>query len=148
MLEERKQKEKNHYNKQAEEIIKKNYTNFDWCYGAKKYELILGIPFRFTEEKTKEIIGKKIKKGKITHLLDYDCGNGIHSIFPVKWGAKVYGIDISQKSIEIAKEWARRENVEKQTTFLVMDCEKLEFPNDFFYIIFLTVVRFPVQIGR
>ena len=134
MLKLRKQIERNHYNKQAEEIIKKNYINFDSQYGSKKCGPILGIPLHFTEEKMKEIINNK--REEITYLLDYGCGSGIHSIFPAKCGAKVYGIDISQKSIEIAKEWARREGIEKQTTFLVMDCEKLEFPENFFDIVF------------
>jgi len=107
MIELRKQIEKNHYNKQVEEIIETNYLNFDWRYGSKKCGPILGIPFRFTEEKIKEIIHKKKGGEEIIRLLDFGCGTGIHSIFPAKWGAEVYGIDISEKSIEIAKEWAK-----------------------------------------
>ncbi|KPJ56999.1 hypothetical protein AMJ49_03085 [Parcubacteria bacterium DG_74_2] len=135
MLELRKKTEKNHYNKEAEEIIKKNYINFDWQqYGSKRYGPILGIPFRFTEEKIKEIINEK--KGEMVHLLDYGCGMGVHAIFPAKLGAKVYGIDISEKELNIAKEWAKREDVERQTEFLVMDCEELNFADNFFDIIF------------
>ncbi|PIU75490.1 MAG: hypothetical protein COS76_00540 [Candidatus Portnoybacteria bacterium CG06_land_8_20_14_3_00_39_12] len=134
MYEVRKKIEKNHYNKQVEEIIKKSFIDFDWRYGSKACGPILGLPFHFIEKKIKEIIGSK-KEGTV-YLLDYGCGTGVHSIFPAKCGAKVYGIDISEKSLEIAREWAKREGVEKQTEFLVMDCEKLEFPDDFFDIVF------------
>ena len=136
-MELRKQIEKDHYNRQAEKIIQRDYDNFDWVrYGSKKFGPILGIPFRFCEKKIQEIIDRKRERGQAVYFLDYGCGNGIHSIFPAKWGAKVYGIDISGQSIEIAKEWAKREGVERQATFLVMDCEKLEFPENFFDIVF------------
>jgi ubiquinone/menaquinone biosynthesis C-methylase UbiE len=129
----RKQTEKDLYNKRAEEIIKKKNYLIVGQYGSKRYGPIVSIPIRFAEEKIKEIINNK--REEIT-LLDYGCGMGIHSIFPAKLGAKVYGIDISEKSLEIAKERARQEGVERQATFLVMDCEKLEFPANFFDIIF------------
>jgi len=134
---ERKKIEKEHYNKQAGEIIKKNYLNFDWKkYGSQRQGPILGTPFRFTEEKIKKIIKKKREKEEALYFLDYGCGMGVHSIFPAKLGAEVYGIDISDKSIEMAKEWAKREGVEGQTTFRVMDCEKVEFQDNCFDIVF------------
>lgn len=68
--------------------------------------------------------------------MDYGCGMGVHSIFPAKCGAKVYGIDISEKLLEIAKEWAKRERIEERTEFLRMDCERTEFPDNFFDIVF------------
>jgi len=133
-MELRKKIEKRHYDEQAKEIILKNYTSFDAGYGSKSCGQILGIPFRFTEEKIKAIIDNK--KGEDIRLLDYGCGTGVHSIFPAKCGAKVYGIDISKKLSKVAKEWAKREKVDRQTEFLVMDCEKLIFPDNFFDIIF------------
>ena len=64
MLEERKQKEKNHYNKKVEEIINKDYLGFDWQYGSKKHGPILSISSGITEEKIKEIIHKRRKEGR------------------------------------------------------------------------------------
>ena len=133
-MEARKKIEKNHYNKQAEEIIKKNYIGFNWKqYGAERFGPILGAPFRFIEERLRRIIEKK---REVINFLDYGCGTGVHSIFPAKIGAKVYGIDISEKSLEIAKKWAEQEGVKEQVKFLVMDCERLEFPENFFDIVF------------
>lgn len=135
MFELRKKIEKNHYNKSAEGIIKRNYANFDWqSYGSKKYGPIFRVPSGFAEEKIKEIINSK--KEKTFYVLDYGCGAGINSIFLAKCGPKVYGIDISEKSLEIGKEWAKRQGVEEKIEFLVMDCEELKFPDNFFDIVF------------
>ncbi len=68
-------------------------------------------------------------------LLDYGCGNGVHATFPAKHGAQVVAIDLSEKSLEIAKERARREGVADKISFLKMDCEKLEFPDNSFDVI-------------
>lgn len=70
-------------------------------------------------------------------VLDYGCGNGIHSGFLVKSGAKkVVGIDLSEKSLVIARERAMREGIEEKIEFLKMDCEKMDFPDNSFDIIF------------
>jgi len=64
-------------------------------------------------------------------ILDYGCGNGVHAEFLAQTGAKkVIGIDLSEKSLEIAR---KREN---RVEFLKMDCEKMEFPDCYFDIIF------------
>jgi SAM-dependent methyltransferase len=75
-----------------------------------------------------------IKKGD--SLLDYGCGNGIHSILPAKLGATVMGIDLSKKSLAIAKERAKRENIERKVTFKQMDCEALRIDSRTFDCVF------------
>lgn len=77
---------------------------------------------------------KNIRRGR--SVLDYGCGNGIHSILPAKLGAHVFGVDISRESLRIARTRAKKENVEKYTTFKAMDCEKLEFPARMFDVVF------------
>jgi len=78
---------------------------------------------------------RKFSKDKI--VLDYGCGNGVHTIFLIKAGAKkVVGIDLSEKSLEIARERIKREGLEGKVEFLKMDCEKMDFPANYFDIIF------------
>lgn len=69
-------------------------------------------------------------------VLDYGCGNGIHSFAPLRFGAKkVIGVDLSEKSLEMARERAKREGLEDKVEFIRMDCEKLDFPNGYFDLI-------------
>lgn len=69
-------------------------------------------------------------------VLDYGCGNGVHSVFPVKWGAeKVIGIDLSEPSLQIAREKAKKEGVADKIEFLAMDCERMSFPDNAFDVI-------------
>jgi ubiquinone/menaquinone biosynthesis C-methylase UbiE len=70
-------------------------------------------------------------------ILDYGCGNGVHSVALIKMGAKkVIGIDLSEKSLKVARERIKKDNLEEKAEFLKMDCEKMEFSEDFFDIIF------------
>ena len=64
-------------------------------------------------------------------FLDYGCGNGIHSMFPAECGAEVTGIDLSEKSLEIA-----RKRTNNKIPFLLMDCEKMNFQDNSFDIVF------------
>ncbi len=61
-------------------------------------------------------------------LLDYGCGTGLHVIHPAACGAEVTGIDLSEDSLDIARERVRRAGVERNVSFLQMDCENLQFP--------------------
>ncbi len=70
-------------------------------------------------------------------VLDYGCGNGLHSIFLAKAGVKkVVGIDLSEESLVIAREKIKKEGLDNIVEFIVMDCEKMEFPDNYFDIIF------------
>lgn len=111
MLEQRKQIEIKHYDQKAKELgrgpASSNLASFKFVY-------------KLLKEKC---------RGKL--VLDYGCGNGIHTIAIAKMGVKkVIGIDLSEKSLEIARRLAP--NVE----FLAMDCEKMEFPDNYFDVIF------------
>jgi len=68
-------------------------------------------------------------------ILDYGCGHGMHSVLPAKLGAEVYAIDLSKESLKIAKERAKKENIEEKIKFIEMDCEKLDFPDNYFDVI-------------
>lgn len=127
-MEKRKQKEIEYYDKKAEEWLKtKSKKERRDEFRKPKLFLLESYAFlsKFLKDKCK---GKKI--------LDYGCGSGIHSIWLTEYGGEVVGIDLSEKSLAIAKEKARRLNLADKLQFLLMDCEKLSFPNDSFDIIF------------
>jgi len=74
----------------------------------------------------KELIrASKVKPGK---ALDLGCGTGIKSIFLVKNGFSVTGIDISETAINYAKENAKKENI--NIDFFVHDATDLRFLKD------------------
>jgi len=71
-------------------------------------------------------------------VLDYGCGPGWLSVKLAERGAQVYGIDISEKCISVAK---RRFHslpvpVNFKVRFDVMDAHSLEFSDDFFDFVF------------
>ncbi|MFA5386567.1 MAG: class I SAM-dependent methyltransferase [Candidatus Paceibacterota bacterium] len=125
-MEQRKQKEIEYYNRQAQRVLeirevdKVDFEGF--------YPLVLSS-YSFLYR----LIEKFCRKGEV---LDYGCGNGIHSVFIAKQGAEVIGIDLSEKSLEIATKRIKKEEMEDKIEFLKMDCEKLDFPNNFFDVIF------------
>lgn len=111
-MEERKLKEIELYNKKA-----KNQDKMFNPLGLEGYVYFKNI----CENK---ISGKKI--------LDYGCGNGIHAEWLTPISSKLLAIDLSKESLKVAKERVISEKAE----FIVMDCEKLEFENENFDVVF------------
>lgn len=89
---------------------------------------------------------KRIFSGK--KFLDYCCGRGRMSIFLAKNGAEVIGIDISDVSIKKAKEEAIKQELKDRPTFLLMDGEKLEFPDNTFDVIICSGVLHHLDINK
>jgi len=128
-MEERKQIEANYYDKKSADLLAKGkgvleLTDFE---GFKPQVL---SSFKFLYELLAE-------NSKDKDILDYGCGNGIHSFFPIENGArKVIGIDLSEKSLEVARLRAEKMGLSSERVqFLKMDCEKLEFADNTFDII-------------
>ncbi|MCD6177873.1 class I SAM-dependent methyltransferase [bacterium] len=126
-MEERKQKEIEYYDRKAEEMLEKSLKDIrgdfegfvfrdleSWCFC---YELL-----------------KKYSKNK--KVLDYGCGNGIHSIFLAQYAREVVAIDLSEKSLEVARKLAERNGVQQKIKFLKMDCENMNFEDNSFDVIF------------
>lgn len=67
-------------------------------------------------------------------ILDYGCGTGIHLKYLADIGKSVVGIDLSKKSLELAKRKIEKDNLNAKV--LVMDCESLDFPDSSFDVIF------------
>lgn len=127
-MELRKQKEIEYYDTRAEKWLKDS-SEHKWQGDFEGFRLDLLAGYNFCYQLLKEHCrGKKI--------LDYGCGNGIHAVFLAKSGGEVTGIDLSEPSLQIAKERARHEGVQDKIVFLKMDCETMDFDNNSFDIIF------------
>ena len=61
-------------------------------------------------------------------VLDVGCGDGINSVLLAQRGGAVTGVDISQKSIDVARHRGRANGVETQTTFICSPIELLDIP--------------------
>ncbi len=72
-----------------------------------------------------KILPKYLKHGKI---LDIGCGTGEDLKFLSKFGFELYGIDLSEKMVEIAKKKVRNAKIFRLD---VREVDKL-FPNDYF----------------
>lgn len=56
-------------------------------------------------------IAKIFKKFGINKVLDLGCGSGRHTVYLIKKGFRVYGIDIAEEGIKITKEWLKEEEL-------------------------------------
>jgi len=127
-MEQRKEKEKSHYENLAKkwrEIHENNNQQSD----IENYDINIFSSYRFSKDWLKQNVKPKMK------ILDYGCGHGMHSILPAKLDAKVYAIDFSGESLKIGEQRAKKEGVENRINFIQMDCEKLNFPDNYFDII-------------
>jgi len=78
----------------------------------------------------------KYSDSKSLTVLDYGCGKGYDSLKLLESGAKVFGIDISEKYIESARNLAIKNNhQETEFNFQVMDAHNLTFENDTFDLV-------------
>ncbi|PJE58662.1 MAG: hypothetical protein COU83_02660 [Candidatus Portnoybacteria bacterium CG10_big_fil_rev_8_21_14_0_10_40_22] len=119
----RKQKEIEHYD-QAASTFNQPLANAD----IEGWQHLRFASYRFCQAYLKNRChGKK--------LLDYGCGNGLHSIFPTQQDANVIGIDLSENSLKLARLRAQKLSLSDRIKFIKMDCEALEFPDHSFDII-------------
>jgi ubiquinone/menaquinone biosynthesis C-methylase UbiE len=104
-------------------------------YGSQAIPLPFAAPYRYAEMM---ISGFHLQSPEKLKFLDLCCGTGIHSIYPAKREFNVYGIDISAKSIEAAKQLASKNHVSDRCTFIVEDATQIDFPDSFFDIVFIS----------
>ena len=97
-----------------------NYNKF-----AKEYEL---LTYKLEKKTRKEVYSliKNSLRGK--KVLDVGCGSGQDARYYVKNGAKVWGVDISKKEIEIA-------NRKIKGNFVVGGMDKLPYRNNTFDLV-------------
>jgi len=124
-MEERKKIEIDHYNKKGGELLNSKDKNV----GPKGLDLFEMSSYKFLVKYLKD-------KCKNRDILDYGCGSGVHSFWLAELGARVTAIDLSDKLLEVAKREKEEAHKDCSTQFLLMDCEKLEFKDNSFDIIF------------
>jgi len=107
--------------KQSDEIKLKNY-------GSRDNDEFLRAPYEYIENNLLKNINEK-------NVLDYCCGSGLYSVIPALKKANVFGVDISDKSIEVAKKRAEILKISNRCNFIVGDAEELEFDDNFFDVI-------------
>ena len=86
---------------------------------------------RFNKEFRFRILGRLYGK----EVLDVGCGQGENSILLAKLGARVTGVDISSKSIEIAKARAGISKVGESVRFVQSPLETAEFSENSFDVV-------------
>lgn len=114
--------------------------NQNWDERFKKAENILFYPqesfIRFLNKYIKKRVGfSKFEpilesQGGGIRGLDFGCGSGRQSVLMAEFGIEAYGVDISQRAIEISKQMA--DYFDKKVNFSVYDGKNLEFPDGFF----------------
>ncbi len=124
MIEQRKKTEIEHYDSQAEKMLASDKAG-----DFEGFDPLVLKSFQFFYRKIKENCQDKI-------ILDYGCGNGVHSVFPIKNKAKrLIGIDLSEKSLVLAKKRALENGIASLVDFKIMDCEKMAFADNSFDLI-------------
>jgi SAM-dependent methyltransferase len=72
-------------------------------------------------------------KREVRRILDAGCGNGRHVTFFAEQGFNVYGIDTSERAVEIANAWLARNGL--KADLRVGDIEKLSFDDRYFDVV-------------
>ncbi len=123
-----KQKEIEYYDKHANEWLKEHSdANAAGDFEGFGPEALLSYNFCY-QSIEKYCPGRKV--------LDFGCGNGVHSGFIAKNSSEVIGIDLSEPSLEIARKKMQADSVQNKIKFIKMDCEKLDFQDNSFDVIF------------
>jgi ubiquinone/menaquinone biosynthesis C-methylase UbiE len=116
-----KTEEEKHYDKKANHDSSSKLSYSD-------YVLRKSIEFYF------EQIADRISGNTELKTLDFGCGSGSkHYKFAYK-PIHVTGIDISSQSVKIANQQVTEQNLNAK--YLVMDCEKMDFANNSFDLVF------------
>ena len=97
-----------------------------------------GKVFTKIEEDLPKIV-RIFKKQNIKKVLDLGCGSGRHTVYLVKNDFNVYGIDIAEEGIKIAKGWLKKEGL--RADFKIGSIyKKLPYKDNFFDAVISTNV--------
>jgi len=90
----------------------------------------IGKVFIEPQEDIPKIVRLFEKKG-VKRILDLGCGTGRHVVYLAKNGFDVYGIDIAEDGIKIAKKWLKENNL-KANLKVGSIYQKLPYKDNFF----------------
>jgi len=76
-------------------------------------------------------IGRIFKERKVKKILDLGCGTGRHTVYLAKCGFDIYGMDISEEGVRIAREWLKKEGL-KANFKIGSIYKKLPYKDNFF----------------
>jgi ubiquinone/menaquinone biosynthesis C-methylase UbiE len=125
-MEKRKQEEIEYYDKETEQMSLNGQKESGSGYN---FDPFLLNSYCFL----RQLVQKKAKDKKI---LDYGCGTGVHLTWLAETGSRAIGIDLSLNSLKLAQEKINRNNFQEKAEALLMDCEKLDFSDNSFNVIF------------
>ena len=79
----------------------------------KQWDEIFKTSGKFFTNPQKDIpaVVKLFRKRDVKNILDLGCGSGRHLVYLAKHGFNVYGFDISEHGIRIAKDWLKEEKL-------------------------------------
>ncbi len=99
-----------------------------------KYEnnLIIQYPYNYIDN---FLINYIKDKNKSLKFLDFCCGTGLRSRVAIQSGYECFGMDISEKSIYLARERVKKLNPDFTKNYNVGNAENLDFYNDYFDVI-------------
>ena len=119
MIDERKQREVDYYDKEVQSSFKKRESG-----SALEFNPFLLESYQFLKESFKDGYKDKI-------VLDYGCGTGIHLPWLSEISKEVIAIDLSENSVKKARELIEEKNL-KNVKVLIGDCEKMDFAKESF----------------
>jgi len=125
MLEERKQKEIDYYDKEAESssINKKEAGSLT------KFDPFFLESYQFLKDFLKNLYDSK-------NVLDYGCGTGVHLPWLAQSFKSATGIDLSRNSLNKAKKVLKDQGLENKVSLVLGDCEEMPFENESFDVVF------------
>nr|MCS5534912.1 methyltransferase domain-containing protein [Candidatus Poseidoniales archaeon] len=83
------------------------------------HDIIVQFIARFLKKRQR--YDKYVIRQDARRVLDLGCGNGGQSIYLARMGYEVYGIDVSEEAIKLARDYASQEQLD--VTFLTQGCE-------------------------
>lgn len=105
----------------------KDKDKFDYYFSNMKYYAITGASEGYKHAWLERHCGSGSPK-----ILDFACGNGENGVYAATCGADCTGIDISPEGVENANKNANRFGVADHCRFVVMDGERMTFPDSTF----------------
>lgn len=109
------------------ESLVKDKEKFDYHFSNMKFYAVTAA-----SEAYKHSWLEKHCKSRDTKILDFACGNGENGVYAATCGADCTGIDISPEGVDNANKNAKKFKVDDHCRFVVMDGEKMTFPDNTF----------------